>query len=234
MNRKGLAIPLVLIFATVLGLIGGYVFKNTAQYNTQNRTGLSQLQAHFVARAAFQHAMLKIKFLHRELYDSACLSQGLNPLFDFSKTDPSAISGSINDYNKGPIFLYKSGEFSRNGLYTNSFNPLMPDSKTKDWWLNKFQEDIASGILIDGVMYNSCMNLNPPANNVKSLMREPFTGVYQMTSLKQLARETNEDTADVGNYAIIEMTVESSINNAKDQNFNYKMKKTIKVSRYAM
>lgn len=234
MNEKGFAIPLVLIFSTVLGLVGLYVFKNTAQYDTQNRTGLSQLQAHFVARAAFQHAMLKIKFLNRELYDSACLSQGLNPLFDFSKTDYSSPNASINDYNQGPIFLYKNGEFSPTGLYTADFNPSMSDSNGKDYWLNKFQEDIASGILIEGVMHNSCMNLNPPANNIKSLMREPFTGLYQMTSLKQLARETNEDAADIGNYAIIEMTVESSINNAKDQNFNYKMKKTIKVSRYAM
>lgn len=230
MNKKGFAVPLVLIFAAILAILGTFIFKNTTQYDTQNRTGFSQLQAHFVARAAFQHAMLKVKFLHRELYDAACLSQGINPLFDFTDVDYTNPASSIKDYNPGPIFLYKSGQFSPSGIYTPGFAP----PNDKDIWLKKFQEDIISGIAIGGTQYNWCMNLNPPSNDVKSLMREPFTGQYQMTELKQVARETEEASANVSNYAIIEMTVVSTINNAKDQNFNYTMKKTIKVTRDAM
>jgi hypothetical protein len=37
--------------------------------------------------------------------------------------------------------------------------------------------------------------------------------------------------AKVSNYAIIELQVESLINNAKDENFRYVLKKTVKVTR---
>ncbi|NCB40056.1 MAG: hypothetical protein EOM80_14940, partial [Erysipelotrichia bacterium] len=84
MKKRGFAVPVVLVFATTLAVIGTFIFRNTKQYGSQTRINLSQIQAHYMARAGLQHAMLKIKFLNRELYDAACLSQGINPLFDFT------------------------------------------------------------------------------------------------------------------------------------------------------
>lgn len=230
MKRKGFAVPIVLIFATVLAVIGTFVFKNTRQYGAQTRTNLSQLQAHFLAQAGLQHAMLKVKLLNRELYDAALLSQGLNPLFDFNTiSDYVNPHTAINEYNPGPIFLYTNGAFTRNGLFTISFNPTGHD---KDIWLKKFQEDIISGIDIDGTKYNWCLNMVPPPTEITNLMSEPFSGQYQITSLNIAAREVDEAAAnEVSNYAIIEMSVESTINNAKDENFRYSLKKTIKVTR---
>lgn len=231
MRKKGMAVPIVLVFATILAMVGTFLFKNTRQYATQTRTNLSQLQAHFLARAGFQHAMLKIKFLNRELYDAAFLSQGLNPLFDFNSIQSYATPfDAISEYNPGPIFLYSQGAFSQNGLFTRAFSPSGPNNK--DLWLNKFQEDIISGIDIDGTKYNWCLNMVPAPAEVNALLTEPFGGQYQITALNIAARETDETVANgVRNYAIIEMTMESTINNAKDDNFRYLLQKTIKVTR---
>lgn len=230
MNRRAFAVPIVLVFATTLAILGTFIYKNTRQYNTQTRSTLSQLQAHFLARAGLQHAMLKIKLLNRELYDAALLSQGLNPLFDFNTiTNHANPHTAISEYNPGPIFLYNNGAFTRNGLFTKNFNP--PGANNKNIWLMKFQEDIISGIEIDGTKYNWCLNLVPnPPNDINSLLSEPFSGQYQITSLNVAAREVSEG-AKVSNYAIIELQVESLINNAKDENFRYVLKKTVKVTR---
>ncbi|GAB4273864.1 MAG: hypothetical protein Kow0029_13800 [Candidatus Rifleibacteriota bacterium] len=230
MKRNGFAVPIVLVFATILAIIGTFVFKNTRQYGTQTKTSLAQLQAHFLARAGFQHAMLKIKLLNRELYDAAFLSQGLNPLFNFNSiTDYNNPHTAIGPYNPGPIFLYKNGAFTRNGLFTKNFNPSGPNNK--DLWLQRFQEDIASGFTEGSTTYNGCLKMVPPPPQINNLLTEPFSGQYQITALNVAARETDEAEAKVSNYAIIEMTMESTINNAKDQNFVYKMNKTVKVTR---
>lgn len=221
---------MVLIFATTLAIVGTFIFRNTRNYGEQSRTNLSQLQAHYMARAGIQHAMLKIKFLSRELYDSACLSQGINPLFDFTGASHASPHSTISPYNPGPVFLFRSGEFTLNGLFPKAFAP----GSDKDIWLKKFQEDIISGIDIGGTKYNWCMNMVPPPAEISGLMRAPYGGQYQITSLAHFAREVEEDSTDptkISNYAIIEMTVESTINTARDENFVYQLKKTVKVSR---
>lgn len=224
---------MVLVFATTLAIVGTFIFRNTRNYGSQSRVNLSQLHAHYLARAGFQHAMLKIKFLNRELYDAACMSQGINPLFDFTGASHANPSATISPYNPGPVFLFRSGEFLLNGLFPKSFAP----PGDKDLWLKKFQEDIISGIDIGGTKYNSCMNrvvAEPVMTTINNLMREPYSGQYQITGLTHYAREVEEDTTDptkISNYAIIEMTVDSTINNDRGENFVYQLRKTIKVSR---
>ncbi len=232
MKKRGFAVPIVLVFATALAIVGTFIYKNTRQYNTQTQTSNSQLQAHFLARAGLQHAMLKIKLLNRELYDAAFLSQGLNPLFDFNTiSDYANPHLAISEYNPGPIFLYSQGAFIRNGLFTKNFAPT--GTNDKNFWLQKFQEDIISGIEIDGIKYNWCLNMVPPPTQINGLLSEPFSGQYQITSLNVAAREVAEAAGKISNFAIIELTVESTINNAKDQNYRYKLKKTVKVTRDA-
>lgn len=232
MKKQGFAVPIVLVFATALAIVGTFIYKNTRHYNTQTRSSNSQLQAHFLARAGLQHAMLKIKLLNRELYDAALLSQGLNPLFDFNTindyTNPHL---AISEYNPGPIFLYSQGAFMRNGLFTKSFAPAGANSK--DFWLQKFQEDIISGVEIGSTKYNWCLNMVPPPAAINALMSEPFSGQYQITALNVAAREVSEAAGKISNFAIIELTVESTINNAKEENYRYLLKKTVKVTRDA-
>lgn len=231
-NRSGFAVPIVLVFATILAILGTFIYKNTRQYGSQTRSSNSQLQAHFLARAGLQHAMLKIKLLNRELYDAALISQGLNPLFDFNTiSDYNNPHLAISEYNPGPIFLYTSGMFSRNGLFTKSFSPAGPNNK--DFWLMKFQEDIISGIEIAGTKYNWCLNMVAVPPEINALLTEPFSGQYQITALNIAAREVSEASGNVSNAAIIELTMESLINNAKDENYRYILKKTVKVTRDA-
>ena len=233
-NKRGFAVPIVLIFATILAVVGTFIYKNTRQYGAQTLSSNSQLQAHFLARAGLQHAMLKIKLLNRELYDAALLSQGLNPLFDFNTiSDYANPHLAISEFNPGPIFLYSQGAFTRNGLFTKSFS-APTGGANKDFWLQKFQEDIISGIEIDGTKYNWSLNLVPtPPPEINALLTEPFSGQYQITALNVAAREVAESGGNVSNFAIIELSVESTINNSKDENYRYALKKTVKVTRDA-
>ena len=227
-SKKGFAVPLVLIFASILGVLATFIIKQSRQYNKFNETNVAQLQAHFVTRAAFQHAMIKIKLLNRELYDAVCLAQGRNPLFDFTQvTSLGNPATAITSYNPGPIFLYKSGAFTNNNLFTQDFT-LAGGLHKK--WLASFKADINSGI--NGS--NSIMSLdsvNMPAD-IKGLMREPFSGQYDITNLDIVARDIAETgPSTVNNVAIVEITVASSITTARGNNWNHEMKKTVKVFR---
>ena len=233
MKRKGFAIPLVLIFASVLGILATFIIKRSRHYNRFNTVNLAQLQAHFVTRAAFQHAMLKVKLLNRELYDAVCLAQGRNPLFDFTQiktiSDPSS---GINAYNPGPIYLYHQGDFTNNNLFTANFSQTGNIEKS---WLNTFKSDINSGLKtgMDGNNLNTAMSLNQIPNEIRSLMKEPFTGQYDITDLNIVARDISDSsTANiVNNTAVVEISVSSTVTTARGDNWNHSMKKTVKVFR---
>lgn len=232
MKRKAMAIPLVLIFATILGLVSTFILKSSQQYNKSNQTSFAQLQSYFVARAGVEHAMIKIKYLHRELYDAICLSQGRNPLFDFSLiTDMSAPQNAIKSYNPGPIFLYKSGEFAPTGVFTENFA-----NDNKDQWINTFMSDLTS-ISSDTPTTNNGQHINATIDfanltDIKALMSEPFKQAnYRVSQLNVAASEINEKANKVENNAIVELVIESSILTARDEAYDYTITKTVKVSR---
>lgn len=234
MKRQGMAIPLVLVFATVLGLLSTYIIKNTQQYNRSNVTSYAQLQAHFVARAGIEHAMLKIKFLHRELYDAICLAQGRNPLFDFTQiTSLDSPEDAISQYNPGPIFLYRAGEFANNRLLTQGFQV---DAGKERLWLNEFMADIRSGISpTSSGDTNAALSMIPLPTEISSHMREPFNKAeYGIKSLNIAAQEISEDGgagSKVHNTAIIELVINSVIETARGETWDYDIKKTVKISR---
>lgn len=218
-RRQGMAIPLVLLFATVLAVIGTVLIKTTRQTNRQNLTSYNQLQAHFVARAGMEHALLKIKYLQRELYDAICLSQGRNPLYDFSRP--------ISATNPGPAFLYTAGEFSPNGFFTPGFTK---DNSTV--WAQAFTEDLVSGdTLPDGVVYNSCLSFTSPPAAVSGLMREHFTGGYEVKTVGIAANNTVEQSAIVNNQSIVEVTVKALITSARGETWEATLQRTVRVSR---
>lgn len=233
MKKQGMAIPLVLIFATILGLISTFLLKSARNYNRSNLTSQAQLQSYFLARAGVEHAMLKIKYLHRELYDAICMSQGRNPLFDFTLIQENQpVSSAIKQYNPGPIFLYKEGQYTPlpNSVYTQNFG----NHPNKDQWLEAFTNDLTSNPTQGqkGNTVNQILDVSKSIpNDIKALMKEPFTGAYGVTKLNIAASENKENTSKVENNAIVELTIYSTVTTARDENLEYQIKKTIKISR---
>lgn len=219
MGRKGMAIPIVLILATVFGLTTMFIIKNSQHYNRANLTSFAQLQSHFIARAGVEHAMLKIKFLHRELYDAICMSQGRNPLFDFANP--------ISSYNPGPIFLYEEGEFSTAGsnFFTTSF------SKNGQFDLiNAFIKDIDNSNVGQNSILAMSFNVND-SDPVSALIKDKFTAQYKIGSLSIVAN-TVEDNDDSTNNAIIEFVIRSVVDIPKTgETWNREIRKTVKISR---
>ena len=233
MRKSGMAIPLVLILATILGLVSTAIMKSQQQYNRSNQVSFAQLQSYFVARAGIEHALLKVKYLHRELYDAICLSQGRNPLFDFSLIDDmSQPYSAIKSYNPGPIFLYNSG-FTPQGVYTPGFNK----NGKELLWLNAFKSDLTSNPVVnpntlENTTTNMTLDYNSMDTTIKSLMHEPFQKAeYGISELNIAAQETSENSSKVENNAIIEIVIKSTIQTARNEVWDYEIKKTVKISR---
>jgi len=219
-----MAIPLVLVFATVLSIVGVFIIKTNKEHARQNVTSYNQLQAYFVARAGLEHALLKIKYLHRELYDAACLAQGRNPLYDFSR-EPQKIS----ELTPGPVFLYYQSDANPVGFFTPNFDSKFPKARK---WLDAFREDLYSGKTIDGEDLNFVLTMIDMPAKIKTLLHEPFTGYYEVTALDLVAQNVDEtNNMYVNNQAIVEITVEAQINSARKESWVEKIKRTVRVSR---
>ena len=230
-KRSGMAIPMVLVFATALGIVATYIIKNTMQYNRSNVTSFAQLQAHFTARAGIEHAMLKIKFLHRELYDAICLAQGRNPLFDFTQvTDLNAPESSIKSYNPGPIYLYRSGQFNPSRLFTPGFTI---NAGAERQWLDTFMSDIKSDTTNFGTTStNAVLSMKPLPAEIKNRMRDPFNlAEYGVRTLNIAAQEIAESAGTVNNTAIVEIVIASTVETSRGEVWDYEIRKTMRINR---
>lgn len=237
-RKSGVAIPLVLMCATVLGLLATFTIKNTRNYNKSNLTSYGQLQVYFLARAGVEHALLKTRYMQRELYDAICLSQGRNPLFDYTsiKTDTGAVSqadleASVSRYNPGPIFLYEINAFTNSGLLSTDFS-----NANKDLWLDAFKSDICSEPATPGgnnsvLSFDSSNTFNEP---ILGRMSDPFTGAnYTIDSLEIAASTVSEvDASDkIENSAVVELTILAEANIAKGTLWRHAIKKTVRINR---
>lgn len=234
-RRRGIAVPLVLVFAAILLITGIFILRNTQQHAAQNRTSLAQLQGHFLARAGLEHALLKVKYLHRELYDAACLLQGRNPLFDYSRaspTDPGDLG--ISSQNPGPVFLYYENEAAPNRFFTPNFLTVVPSAGQ---WLDTFRQDIGSSVTTsDGVILNSVLSCSPLPSNLFNLMKEPFTGQVVCSDINLLAHHVDDAKSGgadpiVKNQAIVEIVVDADITTARGEIWRQQMRKTVRVAR---
>lgn len=127
-NRKGIAIPLVLLFVLMVSVYIMSLLHTRSGVRTQALTSLNQRQAYYMAMGGIQQALLKIRLLHREAYDAGCLSRGICPFFnpygdnlvaeDISggTATPDAKEIFLSDINSGhvPITILDAGgpEFS--------------------------------------------------------------------------------------------------------------------------
>ena len=84
-KRKGSALVIALVFSfCMLIMLGAMVFRST-NTSSHNQLTILDKQAFFAARSAMQHFLLKAKLFPTELYDSVEISQGKNPLFNFTE-----------------------------------------------------------------------------------------------------------------------------------------------------
>ncbi|MBF0503033.1 MAG: hypothetical protein HQM09_23075 [Candidatus Riflebacteria bacterium] len=224
-SRNGMAIPAVLAIALILGILGLTLIRGTREQNRQNLTGLQQLQGHFLVQAGFQHAMLKVKHLGRELYDSACIAQGLNPLFDFSRP--------VSSYNPGPIFLYRKGEASPKGYMTADLEVELKSAlNPPQCWLNAFRNDLVSDSSFDRKSVNSPMSFDHPPFSMHDAHGGLARGRYAVTGISIAASAVSE-TEDRGttNRVVVELTVESDVISSHGERFRQEARRSIRVSR---
>ena len=230
-KKQGMAIPLVLVFASIMAIVSTYLYKIAKQSNRQNQSNFEQLQSYFIARAGAEHVMLKIKFLHRELYDAICMYQGRNPLFDFSQiTSMATPQNAIKTFNPGPIFLYKSGAFRpiSGTVFTD-----MTNKPGHDKWLNTFKMDLTSVRANNKYGTNTFLDMDYMPKEITDLMTAKFKKAqYDLTDISLPALKVEENTRGIiKNHIIIEFRVKSSYISLKDNNFNYEIKKSIRISR---
>jgi hypothetical protein len=76
------------------------------------------------------------------------------------------------------------------------------------------------------------MTGNPLPNAIRSLMREPFTGQYEVRSINLMAQSVAETAVSaVDNQAIIEIEVVANITTARGETFEQRVKRTLRVAR---
>jgi len=231
--KRGIAVPVVLAFIIAMASFGMFIFHTMRQQNRQNLTNFNQLQAQFIARAGMEHALLKVKFLQRELYDAACLAQGRNPLFDFSKKIDITI-------NPGPIFLYHRGDANpaSDGFFTPDLDKIFAQcTNFPKHWLNSFMADLCSGAELSlgpGIKkkVNGILSMDPLPEEIRSHISEPFKSArYAVTDLNVVAQETSDDKEKVSNQMVVEIVVKADLTSAVNEKWSWNLKRTVRISR---
>ena len=88
-NKKGIAIPIVLLFClTTLFYAGAMIFYRK-EVKQENMINVNFLQANFLAQSAVQHVLLKFRVLPQESYDSGVAEQGFCPLWGIQPGGPA-------------------------------------------------------------------------------------------------------------------------------------------------
>lgn len=124
-NRRGSAIVIAIIFTFCMFLLLGTMVFRQSTTASHNQISLSEKQATFACRSAIQHFLLKAKLFPTELYDAVEISQGKNPLFNFTEF-PS------QDHYGNELFEEYVG-FSN--VYTNKEDQLLPNGKPRYFYL---------------------------------------------------------------------------------------------------
>jgi hypothetical protein len=79
-SRRAVAIPMVMGFAFLAGVFVVTIMSIRVEDKRQNLMTFQQLKSYYMAQAAIQHALLKIRILPNEVYDVSALSRGICPL----------------------------------------------------------------------------------------------------------------------------------------------------------
>ncbi|HNW34567.1 MAG TPA: hypothetical protein PKM25_06530 [Candidatus Ozemobacteraceae bacterium] len=77
-----MALPLVMLFVTVTFITLFWMSTSRTGVRKQTLSGHSQKRAYYAALGGVQHALLKLRLLHREAYDAGSLVRGVCPFFN--------------------------------------------------------------------------------------------------------------------------------------------------------
>ncbi len=95
--RRGIAIPVVLLFCFCTLVYAGAVIYFRKEVKQENMINVNFLQANFLAQSAVQHALLKFRVLPQEAYDAGVIQQGFCPFWGIPKDSVSAIGTNKTD-----------------------------------------------------------------------------------------------------------------------------------------
>lgn len=96
MKRRGLAIPLVMLFVICTLALAAGMFNFRREVKQQNVSNYNFLQANFLAQAAVQNVLLKCRILPQEAYDAGMAFQGYCP-FQGVLSGSTPTSGTKSD-----------------------------------------------------------------------------------------------------------------------------------------
>ncbi|GAB1355271.1 MAG TPA: hypothetical protein PLK28_12850 [Candidatus Rifleibacterium sp.] len=136
-RRRGIAIPLVLLFVFVVSV---YFFSMAFTRTETRRQGLSNLnqrQAYYMAMGGVQQALLKIRLLHREAYDAGSLARGICPFFNpyGDNLVASNLTGATKTFKARNIFMtdLNSGQLPVSILNDGGAEFAMPNDDEFVW-----------------------------------------------------------------------------------------------------
>jgi len=137
LRRKGLAIPLVLMFVFVVSVYFFSMAYTRTETRRQGLANLNQRQAYYMAMGGIQQALLKIRLLHREAYDAGSLIRGICPFFNpyGDNLVASDLSASTKTPKARNIFMtdLNSGQLPVSILNDGGADFAMPDDDEFKW-----------------------------------------------------------------------------------------------------
>ncbi|MBF0408720.1 MAG: hypothetical protein HQM10_15340 [Candidatus Riflebacteria bacterium] len=213
-KKTGTALPLVLIFSSLMlsGII--LVYKMTNEHRFSVRESVGVFQAKLMAMSGVQHLLLKTKLMPSEFYDAWAMAKGRNPYFDF---DSSVAAGPTNP---GPRFLTR-GTPGANPKYEITMNSSDNFSSNSEGWFSsdafagkkwptvngvainnselylwKFIADVTNKAAIQPVLAIQRQN-----KNFNYAAEDPYSGIYEVTSISLLGQKQGkaylEDTVKI-------------------------------------
>ncbi len=93
-RRRGIAIVVALFFSFCMLILFVSMLYRQSTTASHNKLTIQDRQAFFASRAAMQHFLLKAKLFPTELYDAVEISQGKNPLCNFTEFDGNVAGNS--------------------------------------------------------------------------------------------------------------------------------------------
>jgi len=119
-SRRGMAIPIVLLFCFCTLIYAGTVIYLRKEVKQENVINVNFLQANFLAQSAVQHALLKFRLLPQEAYDAGVVQQGFCPFWGIQPgtetTGPNKTGVAMDIFRSDCNTTWKSWDSSLTGI----------------------------------------------------------------------------------------------------------------------
>ncbi len=95
LSQRGIAIPVVVIFCALVLILALSTFATRTSTRRQTLSALTQRRAYYMAMGGVQHALLKVRMLSHEAYQSAALARGVCPFYVTTPTKAITTTGTF-------------------------------------------------------------------------------------------------------------------------------------------